>query len=300
MTTTDETPTTYTCTYCRTTSELTGMSCPNCGAAVDVRTVVSKSGWVKQPPIRDMAKLKFGQSTAQISGTYVPVVEMNLASGDWIYFSHHVLLHVDSSVKLDNMPMKGGFKRMRAGLPVFMLTAGGPGHIALSFDHPGETIAVPLQPGQTMDVTEHRLLAATGNVPCGYESSNIFIETVKQTDDGTEREWSYPIGQYIDRFTAASGPGLLLVHAPGNVMVRDLAAGESIVTQPGSLVYKDPTVAPSLHFEYPNGGSMFNNAMHLWLRLTGPGRVAISSVFEQPEIGSGRIASTSPRTVQNW
>jgi uncharacterized protein (AIM24 family) len=94
---------------------------------------------------------------------------------------------------------------------------------------------------------------------------------------------------------------LLLLHAPGNVMVRDLAPGESIVTQPKSMVYMDPSVQPSLHFEYPNGGGIFyNNAMHVWLRLTGPGRVAISSVYELPEVGSGRIQSTSPATVQNW
>jgi uncharacterized protein (AIM24 family) len=297
--TTTETTGMYTCTYCRNTSELSGTSCSMCGAAIDIRTVTSGDGWTKQPPIKDMAKLKFGQSSAQIAGTYVPVTELNLAKDEWIYFSHHVLLHVDKSVKLTNMPMKGGFSRMRAGLPLFMLTATGPGHIALSLDDPGETIAVPLQAGQTMDVTEHRMLAATGNVQYEYALSNIFVETVVQTDDGSEVEWNYPIGQYIDRFTAGATPGLLLLHAPGNVMVRDLKAGESIVTQPRSLVYKDPTVLPSLHFEYPRGGGMFN-ALHEWLRLTGPGRIAISSVFEQPEIGKGSIASTSPATWQNW
>ena len=198
------------------------------------------------------------------------------------------------------MPMKGAWSRMRAGLPVFMLTAAGPGRIALSYDHPGETIAVPLQVGQVMDVTEHRLLAATGSVTYGYDNSGVFIETVRQTSDGTEREWNYPMGQFIDRFTAVNVPGLLLLHAPGNVMFRDLAAGEEIMTQPRSLIYKDPSIATSLHFEYPNGGNMFNNAMHQWLRLVGPGRIAISSVFEQPEALTGRIASASPYTVQNW
>jgi uncharacterized protein (AIM24 family) len=183
---------------------------------------------------------------------------------------------------------------------LFMVIATGPGHVALSLDHPGETIAVPLQTGQTMDVTEHRFLTATGNVNYGYDNSNIFVETVQRTSDGTEREWSYPMGQFIDRFTAIGSPGLLLLHAPGNVMVRDLAPDETIVIQPRALVYKDPTVGPSLHFEYPNGGGMFNNAMHTWIRLAGPGRVAISSVFELPEMGRGSIESTSPATWQNW
>ena len=301
MTTTDTTEgSTYTCPYCRTTSVLSGTSCTQCGAAVDVRAAVSASGWVKQPPVKDMATIRFGQSRAQISGTYVPVTELNLAAGESIYFSHHSLLHVDTTVKLANMPMKGGWSRLMGGMPLFMVTATGPGHVALSLDHPGETIAVPLQDGQTIDVTEHRFMTATGNVQYGYDSSNVFVETVQRTSDGTEREWSYPMGQYIDRFTAAGGPGLLMLHAPGNVMVRDLAPGETIVVQPRALVYKDPSVEPSLHFEYPNGNSMFNNAMHTWIRLAGPGRVAISSVFELPEIGNGSVENTSPATWQTW
>lgn len=295
-----DTVSTYVCPYCRSVSDPSGTSCASCGSAFDVQYAVSNSGWVKQPPIKDMARLKFGQSSAQIAGNFVPVTELKLAPEDWIYFSHHVLLHADKSIRLKNMPMKGAWSRMLGGLPVFMLQANGPGSIALSYDRPGETIAVPLQAGQAMDVSEHRLLAATGSVTYDYQSSGVFIETVRQTSDGTEREWNYPMGQYIDRFTAASGPGLLLLHAAGNVMVRDLADGEEIVTQPRSLVYKDPAIAMSLHFEYPNGGNMFNNAMHQWLRLVGPGRIAISSVYEVPETLNGRIASASPYTVQNW
>jgi uncharacterized protein (AIM24 family) len=297
---------TYVCPYCRLTLDLSGepggTSCPACGAAFDVRRVVSPAGWVKQPAIQDMARLKIGTSSAQISGTYVPVTEFDLHPDDSIYFSHHVLLHVDPSVRLANLPLDGAFSRMRAGLPIFMLTAAGPGRIALSYDHPGETIAVPLPARSAIDVTEHRLLAATGSVRWDYLPSGVYIETVQQTSDGTEREWSYPVGQYVDRFHTPDGPGLLLLHARGNVMTRDLAAGEEIMVQPDSLVYKDTTVSMSLHFEYPGGGFAWRNRlnMHQWLRLVGPGRIAIASVFETPEPLQGRIARASYYTVQQW
>ena len=42
-----------------------------------------------------MARIRFSRSTCQISGTYVPVAEMGLHDEDWVYFSHHVLLHTD-------------------------------------------------------------------------------------------------------------------------------------------------------------------------------------------------------------
>jgi uncharacterized protein (AIM24 family) len=299
--TTTGTGSTYTCTFCRTSSVLDpgAMSCPGCGAPVDVKTAVSDSGWVKQPAIKDMATLRFSSSSAQISGTYVPVTEIDLGGEDWIYFSHHTLLHVDPSVKLKNMSLQGGVTRSMRGLPVFMLAAAGPGHIALSHDHPGETIAVPLQAGQVLDVAEHRLLAATGGVQYRYQPTNIFIETARSTSDGTEYEYMYPAGQYFDQFGAAGAPGLLLLHAPGNVMVRDLQPGQTIVVQPNALVYKDPSVTSSLHLEYPANASMFNS-LHIWLRLDGPGRVAISSVYEQPERLNGRLHRTSTASRQAW
>ena len=42
--------TTYVCRYCRQPSDARQVSCPNCGAPVDVREVVSDSGWREQPP----------------------------------------------------------------------------------------------------------------------------------------------------------------------------------------------------------------------------------------------------------
>src|SRR5215469_1563724 len=99
------TSSTYTCPYCRNVSDGGGTSCTACGAPVDIRLKVTKSGWVKQPAIKDMARIRFNRSTCQISGTQVPVAEMNLDGEDSVYFSHHVLLHVDTNVRLDVMKM---------------------------------------------------------------------------------------------------------------------------------------------------------------------------------------------------
>ena len=139
---------TYVCRYCRQPSDPSAPTCPLCGAPVDIRSAVSDSGWVEQPPIRDMAEIQFGQSHVQIEGTTVPVAEFALAPQDSIYFSHHVLLWTDPATRLGNMSMRGGWKRMMAGMPLIMVEAHGPGHIALSDNHAGEVIALPLQHGQ--------------------------------------------------------------------------------------------------------------------------------------------------------
>jgi len=289
----------YTCPYCRIPSEGGDATCPHCGAPVDVRARVSKSGWAEQPPIRDMARIKFNRSTCQISGKFVPVAEMNLSGEDSVYFSHHVLLHTDGNVQLDMMKMQGGWNRMLAGMPLLMMTARGPGHIAISADAPGETLAVPLPANHAIDVVEHKFLVATSNVGFHWENSGVWYTTA----NGDEQEWHYPLGQTMDRFTAQGGPGLLLLHAPGNVFIRDLQQGERILIQPGSLIWKDRSVRMFLHFEYPHGQYWFSSpryqAKSTWLTLQGPGRIAVQSVFERPE-GTGAVRRSSGATTQYW
>ena len=290
---------TYTCPWCRIPSEGADATCPHCGAPIDVRAKVSKSGWAEQPPIRDMARIRFNRSTCQISGSYVPVAEMKLDQEDSVYFSHHVLLHCDSNVHLEMMKLSGGFNRILAGMPLRMMTARGPGFIAISADHPGETLAVPLPANHAIDVVEHKFLVATSNVTFHWENSNVWYTT----QSGDDTEWHYPLGQMMDRFTAQGGPGLLLLHAPGNTFIRDLRQGERILVQPGGLIYKDRSVRMFLHFEYPHGQYWFSSARWqakaVWLTLQGPGRVAVQSVFERPEL-VGSVRNTSGSTTQYW
>ncbi|HEX7993851.1 MAG TPA: AIM24 family protein, partial [Streptosporangiaceae bacterium] len=192
-------PPTYTCPYCRMVNNDDGSTtCPRCGAPVDIRLRVSNSGWCKQPPIRDMARLRFSRSTCQISGAYVPVAEMQLHDDDWVYFSHHVLLHTEPRVRLDSMRMQGGWNRIMAGMPLIMMRAQGPGFVAFSADHPGEVLAIPLEPNQGVDVVEHQFLVATGNIGYQWHNSNVWYTT----RNGDDTEWLYPVGKFIDRFIA--------------------------------------------------------------------------------------------------
>jgi uncharacterized protein (AIM24 family) len=140
---------------------------------------------------------------------------------------------------------------------------------------------------------------ATGNVGYQWDKSNIWYTT----RNGDDTEWHYPVGKFIDRFIAQGIPGLLLLHAPGNSFVRDLGPGERILVQPGGLIWKDPSVQMLLHFEYPHGKYWFSSARwqakSIWLTLQGPGRIAIKSVFERPEL-TGNIVRNSGATTQFW
>jgi uncharacterized protein (AIM24 family) len=106
---------------------------------------------------------------------------------------------------------------------------------------------------------------------------------------------------FVDRFSAPAAPGLLLLHAGGSVFTRHLAPGETILIKPTAFVFKDPSVQTELHFDHPAGSFWgYRTYRCIWLRLYGPGRVAIQSVFEHLENESGNLSNYSPATSKQW
>jgi uncharacterized protein (AIM24 family) len=110
----------------------------------------------------------------------------------------------------------------------------------------------------------------------------------------------------MDRFHATGGPGLLLLHGVGNLFVRTLRAGESMLIKPSALLYKDPEVSMRLVIERvvrsAFGGLFTSTAAggrYLWVRVTGPGRVAIQSADKHHHETSQPIVASSGE-VRDW
>jgi uncharacterized protein (AIM24 family) len=307
-----ESTTSYACPYCRTTSSGAGTTCPNCGAPVDLARRTTESGWTELPAIPDMTRLQIGQSSAQIMGTLAPAADIRLAAGAGVYFPQHNLLWQEPAVQVRAMSLRGGWDRMRAGLPVIMLEAVGPGTISFSHDAPGEMVAIPLQSGAAVDVREHQLVAATLGVGYDWYDPGIWfsvsgdggasqsggagllqmgldlagLDSDRREEQRNEVRWVYPVGRQVDRFTAAEAPGLVLVQCGGNAFVRDLGDGESMLVKPPALLFKDPTVGMELHVEYPAAGVQLWRTWgnrYLWLRVTGPGRIGLQSSYDRME-----------------
>jgi uncharacterized protein (AIM24 family) len=171
--------------------------------------------------------------------------------------------------------------------------------VAVSDDHPGEVIALPLAHHQSIIAREHRFLVGTSAITYDWVNSGVWFNT----GTGDDVETHYPLGRFVDRFSAQGGPGLMLLHSPGNTFVRDLAPGQSVLLQPTSLLYWDATVHLNIHFEYPRASTFMNTSRYsyrtVWLRASGPGRIAMQSVFERPET-SVRVTGSSGATSHNW
>jgi uncharacterized protein (AIM24 family) len=291
---------TYRCWYCRLVHDASAPACPHCGAPIDITARVTDSGWMEQPMIGDMTRLRCGDTRCQIAGTVVPVAEFSLGRNDWIYFAHHVLLWTDGVTTVRPMAADDLPDRRIAGLPVSLLEGRGPGHIGVSDNHAGELIAIPLQPGHRILALPSRFLCATGSVAYDWHRTSVHYRKFR----GGETEREYPIGPFHDSFAAHGQKGLLLLHSPGNTFIRDLGADESILVQPSSLVYWEASVELALHLERPRTlgvPSMKdpNSYRIVWLRLRGPGRVAVQSVYELAE-STGKLDVFSFGSTQIW
>src|SRR5579885_1591808 len=92
----------------------------------------------------------FGGVTYHIEGELVPALHLELGSTG-VYFEHHILLWKDPAVQITLRPMKGGFKRMLAGMPFLLTAANGPGRIAFSRDGAGHVFGLHLGRGMSVD-----------------------------------------------------------------------------------------------------------------------------------------------------
>ena len=255
------------CQWCSSMNEKTALACRACGAPLDIRNLVSESGWREAPRIRDMTEIHFSNSTCQVEGEIVPAAEINLGVNDSVFFEHHVMLWKDDNVPLSLMQLSGGMKRAFAGMPFLISVATGPGRIAFSRDATGELVLLPLHPGMELDVREHAFLLSSHQI--GY--SFIRVKGLTNILFGGQ-------GMYMDRFVTTGAPGLLILHGYGNVFERRLAAGESIMVEPGAFLYKDSSVTMNVEFQKLGTGFFGGTTMSL-ARMTGPGRIGIQSMY---------------------
>jgi uncharacterized protein (AIM24 family) len=214
-----------------------------------------------------LAEERHGGVSYTIKGELVPSLEVEM-SGTSVYFEHHVLLWKDPRVDIELKVLDGAFKRMMAGMPIFLTqTATNQGRIAFSRDGAGHVFAIHLHPGEAIDVREHQFLAATNTVHYHFQwvkgLANIFFSAS---------------GLFIDTFSCKQEPGVLWLHGYGNVMEVMLSPGEQIDVEPGAWIYKDPTVRMETKMQSLSAGLFASGGQLVWNRFTGPGRLGLQTM----------------------
>jgi uncharacterized protein (AIM24 family) len=204
----------------------------------------------------------------RIEGELVPVLHVQLDGSVSVFFEHHIVLWKDPQLNIGVRAVNGAFKRMVAGMQIFMTEAKGPGEIAFSRDGAGHVFPLHLMPGQTIEVREHQFLAATSNLDYGFSrqkgiSNMLFGST----------------GFFVDKFQAKTSEGVIWLHGYGNVFEQTLASGEQIDVEPGGWIYRDESVGMSQQIYGLRTGIFGGTGKLIFNRFTGPGRVGIQSMY---------------------
>ena len=226
---------------------------------------------IAQPPVLVPTRVEEGHAPGlayRIEGELVPVLHVSLDGSRRLFFEHHVVLWKDPALLIGLHPMQGAFKRVVAGMPIFMTETQSGGEIAFSRDDPGHVLSLHLPPGRSIYVREHQFLAATG----GIDYSFTRVRGIGNMLFGGT-------GFFIDRFLAGGEEGVVWLHGYGNVFDKVLAPGESIDVEGGGWIYRDETVSMQPAVYGLKTGVFGGSGQLVFNRFTGPGRVGIQSAY---------------------
>jgi uncharacterized protein (AIM24 family) len=223
-----------------------------------------------QTTIRDES---FAGVTYHVRGELVPELQVEVGAAS-VMFEHHVLLWKETRVEVELKKLPGAVKRKIAGLEFFVTRTAGAGHIAFSRDSPGQCIPLHLRQGEGVDVREHQFVAATDNLDYSFER----IKGVQNMLLGGS-------GIFMDKFRASKGDALVWLHGHGNVFLVELGAGEQLDVEAGAWLYKDPAVKLEAITMGLKSGMFGGGGKLTWNRFTGPGKLAIQTMFIAPAEG---------------
>ena len=204
----------------------------------------------------------------RIEGELVPQLHVALDGSVPLYFEHHVILWKSPSLQVGMKGLKGAFKRVVAGMPIFLTQTENAGEIAFSRDGAGHVFPIHLEPGQAIEVREHQFLAAMGNVDYGFSRQK-----------GVANMLFGSTGFFVDRFAATNHEGVVWLHGYGNVFEQVLGPGEQIDIEPGGWIYRDESVRMDQQVYGLKTGIFGGSGRLVFNRFTGPGRVGIQSMY---------------------
>jgi uncharacterized protein (AIM24 family) len=212
----------------------------------------------------------FAGVSYHIRGELVPELQVEVGQAS-VMFEHHVLLWKETQVNVELKKLPGAIKRKIAGLEFFVTRTSGAGHVAFSRDSPGQCVPLHLREGEGLDVREHQFIAATDNLDYSFER----IKGVQNMLLGGS-------GFFMDKFRATNGDALVWLHGHGNVFLVRLQDGEQLDVEAGGWLYKDPSVGLEAVTMGLKTGIFAGGGKLTWNRFTGPGRLAIQTLFIAP------------------
>ncbi len=225
-----------------------------------------------------------------IEGDNLELVRVSLDTGEEIVAEAGKMVYKTTSVQWKTTmqgkslgeKLMGGLRRKFTGESLFLTHFSCPldgGEVGFAGDFPGRIRALDLQPGQSVLVQRGGFVAAEPTV----QLTIAFTKRLGAGFLGGE-------GFILQRLT---GPGTAFIHAGGDFAEFDLAPGEAMQVDTGSLVCFDETVNYSIEMAGGITTSLFGGEGLFLATVAGPGKVVIQTLTLDKlrrEIGVGKEA----------
>ncbi|MGD0561916.1 MAG: TIGR00266 family protein [Roseiarcus sp.] len=205
----------------------------------------------------------------EISGTVMQTVAIDLDPGETVYSQTNTMAWMNDAMKMDTHTGGGlfaGLKRSFGGGSFFItdFTAGGAGHVAFAPRFPGTIVPALLQPGQSLICRKETFLVAQKSVTL-------------------ELAWQKRLGAGFfggDGFILqkVTGPGVVWLDLSGELIERDLAAGERLLVHAGHVGLFEPSVGFDIQMVSGFKNILFGGEGLFLATLTGPGHIWLQSM----------------------
>lgn len=172
--------------------------------------------------------------TYRIEGTTLPVVTIALQPGDRIFSSSGGMSWMTDSVKMDTNTGGGlgkMFKRALSGESLFIVDYSverSPGEVAFAAEFPGKVVDLHLAEGQQMIVQKDAFM-------CAEKSVDLDLHFRKRLGAGLFGGEGF----ILQKLT---GAGTAFVNFDGEIVVKELAPGETLRVDTGHVAMFEPTV----------------------------------------------------------
>ena len=210
----------------------------------------------------------------RIQGTTMPVLDVQLDPNESVFSESGELSWMSASIQMTTHTQMGGggglfgvLKRAVAGGSIFMTEYRAmqyPGEVSFATKVPGHIVPVQVNPGQELMVHRHGFLCATPQVTLNVGFQQNLGAGIFGGD-----------GFILQKVT---GPGVVWLDLSGELVERNLAAGERLLVHAGHVGLFEPSVGFDIQMVSGFKNVLFGGEGLFLATLTGPGHIAMQSM----------------------
>lgn len=230
----------------------------------------------------------------EISGTTMQTLAVDLSANETVFSQTSCMAWMNDAIRMETNTGGGffaGLKRTLGGGSLFVtnFTSTGNGHVAFAPRFPGSIVAKKLEAGEALICRKETFLCA---------ESSIQLELAWQKKLGAG--FFGGTGFILQKVT---GPGTVWLDLSGELVERELAAGEKLFVQAGHVGIFTPSVQFDIQMVQGFKNLLFGGEGLFLANLIGPGKVWLQSMpilnlaeeisRYMPSVGDGRSSAES-------